>query len=65
MEAWWVHNPQVLGLKPLEEQIPLEEISDNYRWFYGVLGNSNNILSMTRRFGLKKVNDVIGTHSKM
>ena len=41
------------------------EISDNYRWFYGVLGNSNDILSMTRMFGLKKVNDVIGTHSKM
>ena len=41
------------------------EISDNYRWFYGVSGNPNDILSMTRRFELKKVNDVIGTHSKM
>ena len=30
------------------------EISDNYRWFYGVSGNPNDILSMTRRFGLKQ-----------
>ena len=41
------------------------EISNNYRGFYGVLGNPNDILSMTRRFGLKKVNDVIGTHPRM
>ena len=41
------------------------EISDNYRWVYGVLGNSNKILSMTRRFELKKVNDVIGTYPRM
>ena len=27
------------------------EISDNCRWFYGVSGNPNDILSMTRRFG--------------
>ena len=26
-EAWWAHNPQVLGSKPLEEQTPLEEIN--------------------------------------
>ena len=33
-EAWWAHNPQVTGSKPLEEQIPLEEINniDNYAY---------------------------------
>ena len=34
VEAWWAHNPQVLGSKPLEEQIPLEEINkiDNHAY---------------------------------
>ena len=34
VEARWAHNPQVPGLKPLEEQIPLEEINniDNYAY---------------------------------
>ena len=33
-EAWWAHNPQVPGSKPLEEQIPLEEIKkiDNHAY---------------------------------
>ena len=33
-EAWWAHNPQVPGSKPLEEQIPLEEINkiDNHAY---------------------------------
>ena len=32
VEAWWTHNPQVPGSKPLEEQIPLGEINktDNH-----------------------------------
>ena len=29
-EVWWAHNPQVPGSKPLEEQIPLEEINKIY-----------------------------------
>ena len=34
VEAWWAHNPHVLGSKPLEEQTPLEEINkvDNYAY---------------------------------
>ena len=33
-EVWWAHNPQVPGSKPLEEQIPLEEINkiDNHAY---------------------------------
>ena len=34
VEAWWAHNPQVLGSKHLEEQIPLEVINkiDNHAY---------------------------------
>ena len=33
-EAWWAHNPQVPGSKPLEEQTHLEEINktDNHAY---------------------------------
>ena len=43
-EAWWAHNPQVLGSKPLEKQIPLEEINkiDNHAYANYLTKNGPN-----------------------